>query len=81
VESNVRTKEVTVEERTNGSMLITLNGVRLEFRQITERPEKQQKPAAKPRRSSAHPPSVNHPWNKSNGRLFRATDDFFKCFL
>lgn len=71
VESNVRTKQVTVEERANGSMLITLNGVRLAFRQITERPEKQQKSAAKPRRSSAHPPSVNHPWNKSNGRLFR----------
>jgi hypothetical protein len=71
VESSVRAKEVTVEERVNGSMLITLNGVRLEFRQITERPEKQQKPAAKPRRSSAHPPSANHPWIKSNGRLFR----------
>jgi hypothetical protein len=71
IESNVRAKEVTVEERVDGSMLITLGGVRLEFRQITERPEKQQQPAEKARRSSAHPPSAHHPWVKSNGRLFR----------
>lgn len=71
VESHVRTKEVTVEERVDGKMIITLNGVSLEYRQITERPEKQQQSVAKPRRSSAHPPSANHPWNKSNGRLFR----------
>jgi len=71
VESNVRAKKVTVEERTSGSMLITLNGVKLEFRQITERPEKQQKPAAKPRHRKGHTPAVDHPWNKSNGRLFR----------
>jgi hypothetical protein len=71
IESNVRAKEVTVEERVDCKMLITLNGISLEFRQITERPEKQQQPAAKSRRNSAHPPSANHPWIKSNGRLFR----------
>jgi hypothetical protein len=36
----VRAKEVTVEEGINGSMLITLGGVRLELRQITARPQK-----------------------------------------
>jgi hypothetical protein len=71
IESNVRAKEVTVEERVDGKMLIALDSVSLEFRQITERPEKQQQPAEKARRSSAHPPSAHHPWIKSNGRLFR----------
>jgi len=70
IESNVRAKEVIVEESVHGKMLITANNVTLQFKEITERPEKQ-KPAAKPRRSSAHPPSVNHPWIKSNYRLFR----------
>jgi hypothetical protein len=70
IESSVRAKEVAVEERV-GSMLITLSGVRLEFRQITERPQKEQKPACKPRHRKGHTPSVDHPRNKWNGRLFR----------
>jgi hypothetical protein len=71
IESSVRAKEVTVEERVNGSMLITLSGVRLEFRQITARPQKEQKPACKARQRKGHTPSVDHPWNKWSGRLFR----------
>jgi transposase len=67
----VRSKEVTVEERINGTMLITHNDEKVQFREITARPEKQQKFAPKPRRSTAHPPSSNHPWFKSNGRLFK----------
>jgi transposase len=70
VECDTKMKEVTVQERVNGRMLLTANGVTLQFKEITERPEKQ-KAAPKPRRSSAHPPAVNHPWVKSNGRLFR----------
>jgi hypothetical protein len=62
---------VTVEERVNGSMLITLSGVRLEFRQITARPQKEQKLACKARHRKGHTPPVDHPWNKWNGRLFR----------
>jgi transposase len=71
IESNVRTKEVTVEERVNGSMFITLDDVRLPFREITARPQKQQKPANRPRHRKGHTPAVDHPWNKWNGRLFR----------
>ena len=71
IENGVRSKDVTVEERVNGSMLITLNDVRLPFREITARPEKQRKPASMHRHRKGHTPSVDHPWNKWNGKLFR----------
>jgi transposase len=70
IEKGMRTKEVTVEERVNGSMLITFNDVRLPFREITTRPEKQQKPA-RTYRHKITTPSVDHPWNKWNSQLFR----------
>ena len=70
IDKGVRTKEVTVEERVNGSMLITFNDVRLPFREITTRPEKQQKPAHI-RRHKKPTPSASHPWNKCNNQLFR----------
>jgi transposase len=70
IEKGVRTKEVTVEERVNGSMLITFNDVKLPFREITTRPEKQQKPAHI-RRHKKSSPSADHPWNRYNGQLFR----------
>jgi transposase len=70
IEKDVRTKEVTVEERVNGSMLITFNDVRLPFREITTRPEKQQQPAHI-RRHKKPIPSASHPWNKYNSQLFR----------
>jgi len=70
IEKGIRAKEVTVEERVNGSMIITFNDVRLPFREITTRPEKQQKPAHI-RRHKKPTPSANHPWNKWNSQLFR----------
>jgi hypothetical protein len=44
IEKLVRTKELTVEEMINGSMFISHNDVRLPFREITARPEKQNDP-------------------------------------
>jgi transposase len=70
IEKGVKTKEVTVEERVNGSMLITFNDVRLPFREITTRPEKQHKPAHI-RRHNKPTPSADHPWKKCNSQLFR----------
>jgi hypothetical protein len=70
IEKSIRSKEVTVEERVNGNMLITFNDVRLPFREITTRPEKQQKPAHI-RRHKKPTPAANHPWNKWNSQLFR----------
>lgn len=71
IEKSISSKEVTVEERINGTMLITHNDVKVPFREITARPEKQKKPARMPRHRKGHTPSVYHPWNKCNGMLFR----------
>jgi hypothetical protein len=43
IQTGVRPKAVTVEKRFDGSMFITLNGVRLPFRQKTAEPENHQK--------------------------------------
>ncbi|MFO0752499.1 MAG: ISNCY family transposase [Thermodesulfovibrionales bacterium] len=67
----VNAKVVTVEERVNGSMHMFHNNVRLPFREITERPEKQHNNPA-PRRQGK-PPVVppDHPWRKANNYLWR----------
>jgi hypothetical protein len=71
VEKSIPSKEVTVEERINGTMLITHNDEKVPFREITARPEKQPKLVRTNRHRKRHSPSVNHPWNKYNGMLFR----------
>jgi len=43
VEDNVNAEKVTVEERANGSMHISYRNLDLKFKEITTRPEKQQK--------------------------------------
>ena len=70
IEKGMRSKKVTVEERVNGSMLITLNYVRLPFREITVRPEKLKAPIHAPRYKKPTP-SADHPWNKWNSQLFK----------
>ncbi|MDP2044117.1 MAG: hypothetical protein Q8K15_02975, partial [Candidatus Omnitrophota bacterium] len=69
VEDNVRTKKVTVEERTDGSMLIRHKGAILKFEEIIARPEKiiqpkLSRPYGFPQR--AHTPAANHPWRVRN---------------
>ena len=63
VEDNVRTKEVTVEERLNGSLFITYKGSVLRYRQIIQRPQKIQEPH-KPRYRK--PAAMDNTW-----RMFR----------
>lgn len=70
IEESVKSKEVTVEERVNGSMFIALNDFRLPFREITARPEKPKVPV-RVRHYKSHPQPANHPWKKSNHNLFR----------
>ena len=57
-------KKVQVEERINGTMVITRGESRLRFKEITERPERQQK---KPiilifKKKKTPIPSPHHPW-------------------
>lgn len=54
--------KVTVEEKISGSLHITYNENRLTFREIRERPEKQQKKKLSLRRKPSNIPSANHPW-------------------
>lgn len=59
-------KKVMVEERINGTMVITHNGNRLKYKEITERPEKENE---KPfililRKRSGYIPPKNHPWRR-----------------
>jgi hypothetical protein len=70
IQEAVKSKKVLVQERVNGTMLITHNDVSLKFKEITTRPEKQQKPERILRKRKGHTPSADHPWRKSNYQLF-----------
>ena len=62
--------KVVVQERVDGSMLITYQGVSVKFREITERPEKQQKPKKIARRQKPPIIPADHPWRVSKNLLF-----------
>lgn len=62
VEDNIRAKEVTIEERINGSLLITYKGRVLRYRQIAQRPPLAVQPK-KPRKHRVYEPvPKEHPW-------------------
>jgi hypothetical protein len=66
VEDNVRAKEVIVEERINGSLLITYKGRQLRYREIALRPRKIQQ-LHKPGKPRIYAPAaMDNPW-----RVFR----------
>jgi len=71
IDKGIRTKEVTVEERINGSVFITLKDVRLPFREITARPEKPGAAVPVPKHKT-YKPAADHPWNKWNRELFHS---------
>jgi hypothetical protein len=68
VEDNVRAKEATVEERINGSMLITHKGLNLRFKEIATRPKKEveikKEYPLMIRPRGIHIPPKDHPWKK-----------------
>jgi len=70
IENNIRAKKVTVEERTDGSMLIRHKGAALKFKEITTRPKKIDQPKPYLPRQVYIPP-VDHPW-----RRFRINPQF-----
>ena len=67
----VTSKKVFVQERVNGKMLITHNDVNVKHKEITTRPEKQQKPVRILHKRKGHTPAVDHPWRQFNYQLFR----------
>jgi len=70
VMDSVKAVKVMVEERVNGTMLITHQGTSLTYKEIMVRPEKQQKPVRAHRRRKVTIPSTDHPWRAANTRLF-----------
>ena len=71
INTAIKTKWVTIEERLSGTLHITYEGIKVKFREITERPQKQQKSANKmqKRKSRALPP--DHPYKKIKDMLFK----------
>jgi len=65
ITESIKAEKVTVQERINGKMLITYNGVSVEFKEIAERPEKQKKPRIVKKKTTICLPA-EHPWRKFN---------------
>lgn len=70
IEDKVKTETVIVEERLDGTMAITHNGVVLTFKELPERPKKQKRLSIPKKRAPIRPP-VNHPWNKPNNKTYK----------
>lgn len=70
VKEAVKGSKVEVEDRINGALFITYNGIRLPYTQIMARPPKQGAPSKKRRQPKSIPPAADHPWRIANSRLF-----------
>lgn len=72
VDDNVRTKKVTVEERTDGTLHLVHNRQRLRYNEIYIRPEKKKETAMKPKIKIALKPTAEHPWKSPAKAMFKA---------
>jgi hypothetical protein len=61
ITDNIRMNTVMVEERTDGSMRIILNGQRLKYKEIKSRPMQELKKPMLPRVWKATKPADDHP--------------------
>lgn len=64
VEDIIRSKEVMVEERINGSLLITHKGMPLRYKQITQRPQRPARIQKQHRPRVCRPPAKDHSWRR-----------------
>lgn len=72
IKSNIRAKQVIVEERTDGSLRILHNGLRLRFEQIHVRPLKEEPPVKKPRLMRVRRQPISHPWKSPARAMMKA---------
>ena len=72
IQDNIKAEKVTVEERINGTMLITHNDVFLKFKEINARPEKQKTPRILKKKIFNKPPA-DHPWRKLTDKRWKIT--------
>lgn len=64
IKDNIKAGKVIVIERINGSMTIMHKDTSLKFKEITDRPQKQQKQRSVRRPKNKYKPPVNHPWRR-----------------
>jgi transposase-like protein len=64
VEDAVKASKVMVQERVDGSMIMTHQGGSLRFKEITERPVKEKTQGVLMRIRKPRIPSADHPWRK-----------------
>jgi transposase-like protein len=65
IEDTVRAAKVVVQERIDGSMRMIYRDQSLRFKEIIERPVREEKALVMMRRRKPVRPSPNHPWRKS----------------
>ena len=65
IEDSVRAAKVMVQERIDGSMRMIYRDQSLRFKEIIERPVREEKALVMMRRRKPVRPSPNHPWRKS----------------
>ncbi|MEK6528996.1 MAG: ISNCY family transposase [Nitrospirota bacterium] len=70
IEDNIKAEKVTVEERINGTMVITHNDTFLKFKEITARPERQKTPRV-PKKKIYNKPLTNHPWRRVHNKKWK----------
>jgi len=72
VNDNVRTKTVTVEERTDGTLHLIHNNQRLRYNEIDIRPEQEKETAMKTKIRILRKPTAEHPWKSPAKAMLKA---------
>jgi hypothetical protein len=64
IDDTVKASKVMVQERADGSMIMTHKGRSLRFKEITERPPREKKEPVVARRRKPYIPPTDHPWRR-----------------
>jgi hypothetical protein len=65
IEETIKASKVMVQERVDGSMIMTYKGRSLRFKKITERPVREKTQVVLLRTRKPRIPSADHPWRRS----------------
>jgi transposase len=65
IEETIKASKVIVQERVDGSMIMTHQGRSLKFKEITERPVREETQVVLMRIRKPRIPSADHPWRRS----------------
>lgn len=64
IEDATKASKVIVQDRMDGSMMVTYQGRALRFKEITERPLRENKQPVATRRRKTYIPPADHPWRR-----------------